>query len=174
MLTEQSEEGARYYSTRTSPVGELLATAAVAAGPVTGLYLPAQRRLPAVGWVRHEATFAPLWGQLEEYFAKSRSYFDVPLAPVGTPLQQQVWAELRHIDAGCTVTYGALAARLGRPGSARAVGNANARNPISIVIPCHRLIGAGGALTGYAGGLAAKRWLLTHEGALGPAGTMAG
>ncbi|MGI8879720.1 MAG: methylated-DNA--[protein]-cysteine S-methyltransferase [Jatrophihabitans sp.] len=160
-----------YYSTHISPVGELLATAAVVHGPITGLYLPAQNRHPAVDWVRHEATFAVLWAQLTEYFAGSRKCFDLKLAPAGTPLQEEVWRQLQQIEYGDTVTYSELAASVARPGSPRAIGSANARNPISIVIPCHRVIGRNGSLTGYAGGLPAKQWLLTHEGALDGAST---
>jgi len=102
--------------------------------------------------------------QLEEYFGGTRNTFELPLATAGTPLQERVWAALRTLPYGRTTTYGRIAAELGMgPGAARAVGTANARNPISIVVPCHRVVGAGGSLTGYAGGLDAKRWLLTHE-----------
>jgi methylated-DNA-[protein]-cysteine S-methyltransferase len=89
-----------------------------------------------------------------------------PVEAHGTPFQQLVWAELRRIPLGSTLTYGELAARLGKPGASRAVGLANGQNPIAIVVPCHRVIGAGGKLTGYGGGLDRKRWLLRHEGAL--------
>ncbi len=93
----------------------------------------------------------------------------LPCAPQGTPFQQQVWAALRDIPAGSTTTYGALAARLGLPaGASRAVGAANGANPLGIVVPCHRVIGADGSLTGYAWGLDAKRTLLRHEGAMPP------
>lgn len=95
------------------------------------------------------------------------AFAGVPLGPArpggGTPFQRRVWAALREIPPGETVSYGALAARLGLPGGARAVGLANGRNPIAIAVPCHRVVGAGGALTGYAGGLERKRWLLAHE-----------
>lgn len=91
---------------------------------------------------------------------------DIPVATGGTPFQQRVWQELRRIPAGTTCSYGALAARLGVPGASRAVGHANSLNPVAIVLPCHRVVGADGRLTGYAGGLARKRWLLAHEGAL--------
>jgi methylated-DNA-[protein]-cysteine S-methyltransferase len=88
---------------------------------------------------------------------------DIPVSPGGTPFQQRVWAALRHVPAGRTTSYGALAAAIGCPGGARAVGVANATNPVAIVVPCHRVIGANGALTGYGGGLDRKRWLLAHE-----------
>jgi methylated-DNA-[protein]-cysteine S-methyltransferase len=101
--------------------------------------------------------------QLAEYFAGARRDFDVPLAPRGTGFQRLVWGELVKIPYGETRSYGDLARALGRPAASRAVGAANGRNPISILEPCHRVIAGSGALTGYAGGLAAKRWLLEHE-----------
>lgn len=153
------------YSKHDSPVGALFAVGDGAS--IAGLYLPAQNRGALPGWVRDDAAFGELWRQLDEYFAGSRLEFDLLLAPAGTALQREIWMRLRAIPAGSTMTYAALALDLGRrPGSARAVGNANARNPISIVIPCHRLVGSDGRLTGYAGGLAAKEWLLRHERAL--------
>lgn len=102
--------------------------------------------------------------QLTEYFQGLRKVFDVPLAPSGTEFQRDAWRELRKIPYGQTITYGEQARRLGQPKSARAVGAANRRNPIGIIIPCHRVIGASGDLTGFAGGLEAKRRLLELEG----------
>ena len=102
--------------------------------------------------------------QLREYFAGARRTFDLPLAPHGTAFQQRVWAALRAIPYGETCTYGELAAAIGSPNASRAVGMANHRNPIPIIIPCHRVIGANGTLTGYAGGLEIKRKLLALEG----------
>ena len=102
--------------------------------------------------------------QLREYFAGTRRTFDLPLAPRGTAFQQRVWAALRAIPYGETCTYGELAAAIGSPSASRAVGMANHHNPIPIVIPCHRVIGANGTLTGYAGGLEIKRKLLALEG----------
>jgi methylated-DNA-[protein]-cysteine S-methyltransferase len=101
--------------------------------------------------------------QLAEYFAGTRSAFDLALAPRGTEFQRSVWHALCAIPAGETRSYGELAHSLGRPLASRAVGAANGANPISIIVPCHRLIGSTGALTGYAGGLGTKRWLLAHE-----------
>jgi methylated-DNA-[protein]-cysteine S-methyltransferase len=101
--------------------------------------------------------------QLEEYFAGRRRRFELPLAPRGTPFQCQVWDEVAAIAYGTTVGYGRIAAQLGRPNSARAVGHANGHNPIAVVIPCHRVVGPSGALTGYGGGLEAKRFLLELE-----------
>jgi methylated-DNA-[protein]-cysteine S-methyltransferase len=101
--------------------------------------------------------------QLAEYFAGRRRCFDLPLAPEGSPFQRRVWDRLRQIPFGTTTSYGQLATDLGRPGAARAVGHANARNPIAVIIPCHRVIGASGSLTGYGGGLAVKKHLLDLE-----------
>ncbi|MDE2294357.1 MAG: methylated-DNA--[protein]-cysteine S-methyltransferase [Gammaproteobacteria bacterium] len=101
--------------------------------------------------------------QLREYFDGTRREFDLPLAPRGTPFQQTVWRALRRIPYGRTLAYGELARRIGKPGAARAVGMANHHNPLSIVVPCHRVIGADGGLTGYGGGLDRKRWLLALE-----------
>lgn len=101
--------------------------------------------------------------QLTEYFGGERTAFDLPLAPRGTAFQQAVWRELVAIPFGETRSYADLARTLGQPTATRAVGAANGRNPLSIVAPCHRVVGSNGALTGFAGGLAAKRWLLDHE-----------
>ncbi|MEX0808877.1 MAG: methylated-DNA--[protein]-cysteine S-methyltransferase [Dongiaceae bacterium] len=104
--------------------------------------------------------------RLCRYFAGALNAINgIPVRPGGTPFQQQVWTRLRAIPAGTTTTYGAFAVALGRPQAQRAVGAANGANPISIVVPCHRLIGSGARLTGYGGGLDRKRWLLRHEGA---------
>ena len=101
--------------------------------------------------------------QLADYFAGRRRSFDLPLAPEGSPFQLRVWDRLMQIPFGTTASYGRLANDLGRPGAARAVGHANARNPIAVIIPCHRVIGASGSLTGYGGGLAVKQHLLDLE-----------
>ncbi|MCD9028248.1 methylated-DNA--[protein]-cysteine S-methyltransferase [Luteimonas sp. BDR2-5] len=104
--------------------------------------------------------------QLGEYFAGSRRRFELPLAAAGTPFQRQVWDALTRIPYGATASYAALAAMIGRPTAVRAVGAANGRNPLSIVVPCHRVIGADGTLTGFGGGLPTKEFLLALEGAL--------
>ena len=101
--------------------------------------------------------------QLEEYFAGTRREFDLPLDPQGTPFQHSVWMVLRTIPYGRTISYGQQAGQLGDPNKARAVGAANGKNPLSIVVPCHRVIGSGGQLTGFAAGLDVKSWLLDHE-----------
>jgi methylated-DNA-[protein]-cysteine S-methyltransferase len=101
---------------------------------------------------------------LKRYFEGDlRALDSIPIAPEGTPFQRLVWSALRRIAPGETLAYGELSARIGRPGAARAVGLANARNPLALVVPCHRVVGADGALTGYAGGLVRKSWLLAHE-----------
>jgi methylated-DNA-[protein]-cysteine S-methyltransferase len=104
--------------------------------------------------------------QLDEYLAGARREFDLPLAPAGTPFQQAVWTVLRAIPYGATMSYADQARALGNANKARAVGAADGRNPLSIVVPCHRVTGAGGRLTGFAGGLEAKAWLLAHERAV--------
>jgi methylated-DNA-[protein]-cysteine S-methyltransferase len=116
-------------------------------------------------WIRDDAAvpFAEVKAQLRAYFAGRLTEFDLPLAPQGTEFQLCVWQELRGIPFGETISYGELGRRIGRPQASRAVGHANARNPISIIVPCHRVIGADNSLTGYAGGLERKRMLLAHE-----------
>jgi methylated-DNA-[protein]-cysteine S-methyltransferase len=136
------------------------------AGALRGVYLPEQPA-PQHAEPHETPVLARARAQLTEYFAGTRHAFDLPVAPTGTPFQQRVWRALAAIPFGETRSYGALAAALGSPSGSRAVGAANARNPCPIVVPCHRVIGASGALTGYAGGMAAKRWLLAHEGARG-------
>ena len=113
-----------------------------------------------------DKAIAPVADQVGAYFAGKRRNFDLPLAPVGTPFQQRMWAALRRIPFGTHFTYGAFAVQLGLPKGARAIGAANGANPISLIIPCHRLIAASGHLTDYAGGLDVKRGLLEFEGAL--------
>lgn len=119
--------------------------------------LPERRDDPA------HAVLAEAVRQLRDYFEGRRRTFDLPLDPEGTDFQKAVWTGLNAIPYGETRSYAALAAAIGRPGASRAVGAANGRNPLSIVTPCHRVIGANGTLTGFAGGLAVKQWLLAHE-----------
>ena len=154
------------YDTLDSPLGGLLLVGYERA--ITGLYmLPEHNHAPSVGatWRRDGAPFAEARRQLRAYFAGELTEFDLPLEPSGTAFQREVWAALRKIPYGRTVGYAQLAAAVGRPSAARAVGAANGRNPISIVIPCHRVIGAAGALTGFGGGLERKRSLLELEAA---------
>jgi methylated-DNA-[protein]-cysteine S-methyltransferase len=155
------------FSTVPSPIGELLLLGERSSGQtaLTGLYCdPPPSGRPPAGARRDDAGFADARAQLDAYFAGELQDFDLPLAPTGTTFQHEVWTALREIPYGRTTTYGALALELGRPvGAARAVGACNGRNPIGIVVPCHRVIGASGSIVGYAGGLDRKRWLLAHE-----------
>ena len=124
-----------------------------------------QRRHPSIDELgqRDAGPFAAVIGQLREYFAGERTTFDLPLAPSGTPFQQRVWIALGEIPYGRTVSYGQIAVRIGRPRACRAVGLANGANPIGVIIPCHRVVGADGTLTGYGGGLDRKRFLIAME-----------
>lgn len=152
-----------YYTTLASPLGELLLLSDGEA--LTGLYLEGHRGGPArsADWRRDDGPFQAARAQLEAYFAGELQSFDVPVALRGTEFQRLVWSELQRVPYGATVTYGELAARVGRASAVRAVGAANGRNPVSIIVPCHRVVGADGTLTGYAGGLERKRWLLAWE-----------
>ena len=151
------------YTFLESPLGDLL-TVRDEAG-LTGLYLPSGKRpkAPNPDWTRDDDAFDDVRTQLGEYFAGTRTEFDLPLHASGSAFQKRVWAALTEIPYGETQSYGTTAAAIGAPDAARAVGLANGQNPISIIVPCHRVIGADGSLTGYGGGLPAKRWLLGHE-----------
>jgi len=142
-------------TTIASPIGALRLTVADD-GAVTRVGFGA-------GDTSDDPRFEPLVTQLDEYFAGERTAFDLPLRQEGSAFEQRVWAELLAIPYGETASYGEIAARIGRPGMARAVGRANARNPIAIICPCHRVIGGDGSLTGYGGGLDTKRALLELE-----------
>lgn len=151
------------HTTVDSPLGPL--TLVGRGETLTGLYLPDHQPAPnrATFGAEDPDGFSQARSELAGYFAGSRTVFTVPLAPVGTPFQLEVWQVLREIAYGETMTYGEIAVRVGRPTAVRAVGAANGRNPLSIVVGCHRVVGSGGALTGYAGGLDRKRWLLDLE-----------
>jgi methylated-DNA-[protein]-cysteine S-methyltransferase len=150
------------WSVIDSPVGPLFA--AVRDGAVIELsFLGDDEPMPADGWLRDDAACDELRCQLEEYFAGTRTEFDLDLDPRGTDFQMEVWAALRDISYGTTASYGDIAAAIGRPKAVRAVGGANNANPISIIVPCHRVIGADGSLTGYGGGLGTKETLLALE-----------
>jgi methylated-DNA-[protein]-cysteine S-methyltransferase len=173
------------FCTMPSPVGELLLTAD--ATGLTRVYFdghggghegePAstqgwRRDVTAEGRASDVLTAAR--AQIGAYFAGRLTAFDLPLAARGTPFQERVWAALRQIPFGQAISYAELARRVGAPGAARAVGAANRRNPLPIVVPCHRVVGAGGALTGFGGGLERKLWLLTHEGVVQSGGLPTG
>jgi methylated-DNA-[protein]-cysteine S-methyltransferase len=151
------------YDTVESPIGELLL--AGDGDTLRLLHMQDGRKAISVqaGWTRSKEAFAPVRAQLGEYFDGRRRGFDIPLGPAGSPFELAVWQALTEIPYGETVSYGELATRIGRPGAPRAVGVANARNPIAVIVPCHRVIGADGSLTGYGGGLERKRLLLDLE-----------
>ncbi len=155
----------RYFE---GPLGRML----LAAHPngLAGVWFMGQRHYPSVGPDWRPAEGDPLLcqacEQLSDYFAGTRQRFDLPLDPAGTAFQKRVWEALSGIAYGRTLTYGELARQVGSPAAARAVGAAVGRNPLSVIVPCHRALGAGGSLTGYAGGLDRKRRLLALEGAL--------
>jgi len=157
-----------FFTRLPSPLGPLLLTGNETC--LTGLYFDkfdgGAAPEPTVDSVEAPERFGSVARQLEEYFAGRRREFDVPIAPAGTAFQQKVWQALCAIPCGATASYGAIAKKVGSPAAMRAVGAANGRNPIAIIIPCHRVIGANGALTGYGGGMERKRWLLELEGAL--------
>jgi methylated-DNA-[protein]-cysteine S-methyltransferase len=146
-------------ATIDSPLGRVRLVARGDA--LVGVYLPAQLAPSAIPGTARVLELAS--AQLAEYFAGERRAFELPLAPEGTPFQRRVWEALLRIPYGETWSYGRLARELGSPSASRAVGAANGRNPLAIVVPCHRVVGATGALTGYAGGVEAKEWLLSHE-----------
>jgi len=157
-----------YYTYWDSPIQPLLLTSDGAA--LTGLFMVAHKHGPEVGtdWIQEDeaAPFAEAKRQIAAYFAGQLTAFDLPLAPVGTAFQKRVWDELRRVPHGQTVSYGELARRIGSPNACRAVGLANGRNPLSIIVPCHRVVGANGKLIGYAGGMARKEALLALEGVI--------
>ena len=156
------------YTTSDSPIGQLLLV-----GDRHALHRLQMQDGPRPlrvdpRWRRDEGAFGLTRRQLEQYFTGRRRRFELRLAPSGSPFELTVWRALQDIPYGETTTYGEIAARLGRPHAARAVGLANARNPISVIVPCHRVIGANGSLTGYGGGLERKRLLLELESGLLP------
>jgi methylated-DNA-[protein]-cysteine S-methyltransferase len=155
-------------STMESPIGTLTLTAE---GEVlTGVHMHDQRHAPVLSPVieRDDAALAPFVAQLQAYFAGELTDFELPIEPRGTEFQRRVWSSLQEISYGETISYGELARWVGNPKASRAVGLANGRNPVAIVVPCHRVIGADGSLTGYGGGLERKVWLLEHEGSWSP------
>lgn len=144
-----------------SPLGPLRLFAAD--GAICGIFLPGQSPSLTATAAPPDPVLQLAADQLREYFAGRRRAFTVPLRATGTDFQRTVWQALLTIPHGETRSYGALARAIARPTASRAVGHANSKNPISILVPCHRVIGSDGALTGYAGGAAAKQWLLAHE-----------
>jgi methylated-DNA-[protein]-cysteine S-methyltransferase len=157
----------RYWTVVDSPVGPLML--ASDGRSLVGLHFDAGRAAASYDDARSDPAawpFALVREQLGEYFAGTRREFELPLDAPGTDFQRRVWSALRGIPFGATRSYGQIARSLGQPGAMRAVGLANGRNPIAIIVPCHRVIGADGSLTGFGGGLPRKRWLLAHEGVM--------
>ena len=153
-----------YWTMIDSPLGPLLLTADEMG--ISGVLMDADvdgQIAPGAGWVEDPSRFAEARRQLAEYFAGQRTEFDLPLNAKGTAFQRDVWTALQTIPYGEVRSYGQIAAQIGRPGASRAVGLANGRNPIAVIVPCHRVIGSSGALTGYGGGLERKRLLLDLE-----------
>jgi methylated-DNA-[protein]-cysteine S-methyltransferase len=169
-LATRTDAGKLLYTTLDSPLGELLALGD--GSSLRGLYMQAGRKPMAIAasWEPAADAFTEVSGQLAEYFAGRRSRFELALAIDGTDFQRRVWRALRDIGYGETISYGELARRIGIPAAARAVGLANGCNPISVIVPCHRVIGANGTLTGYGGGIERKRLLLDLEAQHGPRG----
>ncbi len=149
-----------------SPIGELLLIARNGSLQEIRFENDGREFAPEVGAREGGELLERVASQLAEYFARRRRTFELPLGPLGTPFQLQVWRELERIPVGETITYGQLARRVGNPRASRAVGAANGKNPLPIIVPCHRVIGQNGKLTGFAGGLDIKRTLLEHESAL--------
>jgi methylated-DNA-[protein]-cysteine S-methyltransferase len=162
-MTGATHSGGLLYATIDSPIGELLLLGEECV--LRGLYMQEGRKpMPiASAWRQAAEPFRNVITQLQEYFAGARSVFEVPLLMEGTPFERRVWRALQDIPYGATVTYGEVARRIDEPSAARAVGLANGRNPVSVIVPCHRVIGANGTLTGYGGGLERKRALLDLE-----------
>jgi methylated-DNA-[protein]-cysteine S-methyltransferase len=153
------------YTSIDSPIGRLLLTSDGKA--LCGIYMESHKRGPEPrdDWRQDAGPFRQVADELAAYFSGRLRRFEVAMALRGTEFQRRVWRELCQIEFGQTRTYGQLAARIGAPSAVRAVGAAVGRNPISIIVPCHRVVGSNGGLTGFAGGLDRKRWLLDHEGA---------
>jgi methylated-DNA-[protein]-cysteine S-methyltransferase len=154
-----------YFTFYESPIQSLRLTSD--GRSLTGIYMLSEKHqfLSQSKWIEEDsmAPFAVTKQQLTEYFAGNLTEFELPLQMHGTDFQLKVWSALKTIPYGTTISYGELAQQIGQPKASRAVGLANGRNPISIVIPCHRVIGANGKLTGYGGGVERKQWLLDHE-----------
>jgi methylated-DNA-[protein]-cysteine S-methyltransferase len=163
---------ANYFTIVSSPVGRL--TLVGVDDSLVGLYFDDDpHAAPARAAARRDdRRLRAVTTALEEYFAGTRTTFDLPLAPVGSPFQRQVWEALRRIPFGETATYGQIARALGKPAASRAIGGANHRNPIAIIVPCHRVIGAAGSMTGYGGGLRRKRLLLELEARVAGSGQL--
>jgi len=154
-------KGDKYYHWYQSPFGKLLITGNRSA--LSTLTFPGKHAITADHWTQDASQFKEVCQQLDQYFAGRLIKFEFPLAPAGTEFQRSVWKELMSIPYGETTSYGAIAKKLNNPKAVRAVGGANGRNPIPVIIPCHRVIGSDGSLTGFGGGLPTKTFLLNLE-----------
>ncbi len=154
-----------YYRHVTSPLGKLLLTSDGRALTAVHMLRLDEDSVPMIStrWQKDDGQLAKAAAQLQAYFEGERVDFDLKLNPAGTPFQHRVWEELCRIPYGAAISYAELARRIGQTGASRAVGGANGRNPIAIIVPCHRVISSDGGLGGYGGGLDRKRWLLEHE-----------
>jgi methylated-DNA-[protein]-cysteine S-methyltransferase len=161
--THRPATGQLVYTLADSPIGQLLLVSDGTTLRCLYMQDAPNPMVIAASWEPSEQPFTDVRNQLADYFDGQRTTFDVPLAPLGTDFQRRVWRALQDIPYGTTISYGELARRIGTPSASRAVGLANGRNPISIIVPCHRVIGANGTLTGYGGGLERKRLLLSLE-----------
>ena len=168
MPTSSTVHGADRCRVVESPIGRILLVGRT--GILTGLYLADHENCPPLdpSWIDDDGAFADVVTQLSEYFAGTRQKFDVTVELHGTEFQRQVWNALLEVPYGRTASYGDIANDIGRPTAVRAVGLANGANPVSIIVPCHRVIGASGTLTGYGWGVERKRWLLEHESGASP------
>jgi methylated-DNA-[protein]-cysteine S-methyltransferase len=166
-MSARTQDGRRTHTVVNSPVGPL--TLVASDGALVGLYMDEQRHRPAPATFgepdagQDDELFADAASQLDEYFDGERTAFDLRLALDGTTFQRRVWAALQDIPYGQTISYGQLADQIGQPSASRAVGLANGKNPVGIIVPCHRVVGADGSLTGYGGGIERKHYLLAHE-----------
>jgi methylated-DNA-[protein]-cysteine S-methyltransferase len=165
--TTSAAREARSICRTASPLGEILLVANARGDALAGLYLDGQKYHPVVPPQWRDDPRLPILReavrQLREYFSGARTRFDLPLDPAGTPFQRRVWREIAAVPCGATISYTELARRCGKPAAVRAVGAATGRNPMTVIVPCHRIVGSDGSLTGYAGGLALMRLLLVLE-----------
>jgi methylated-DNA-[protein]-cysteine S-methyltransferase len=157
-----------HYTYVDTPIGPMFVAGDTDAVHEVSFSTGHQAREPRDGWTEDAPALRYVTTQIEEYFAGDRREFDLPLSMHGTDFQKRVWTELLAIPFGESRTYGEMAERLGTPGAARAVGRANATNHIPLIVPCHRVVGADGSLTGFGGGMPTKQWLLRFEGVLPP------
>ena len=152
-----------HFTHHSSPLGEILLT--MQEGQLTGLWIQGEKHCPVINprWQTNAAPFSQVRKQLDEYFAGTRKEFSLDIFTKGTAFQHSVWQQLAKIPYGTTASYASLAESISHPRATRAVGTANGKNPICIIIPCHRVIATNGNLAGYSGGISHKKWLLDHE-----------